>query len=314
MLCLLLVLCVIVITILLLKLYLLRKSLREVEKNLAIILSEDTNLLLTVSSRDKAVRRLANQLNAQLLKLRRARLRYEYGDRELKEAVANISHDLRTPLTALSGYMELLKKEAHTPSSQRYLSIMEGRITSMKQLTEELFCYALVHRPQEEQPEALSLNHTLEDVLVSFYAAFSSKGITPVIQIPELPVMRVLEPISLRRVFENIIHNAIKYSAGDLSVTLTEDGTVTFVNAAPNLTPVTTAKLFDRFYTVETVDASETEAFRPKGGGSKAESAGIGLSSTGLGLSIARRLVERMDGTISAAYKNGELYITVQFP
>lgn len=295
MLCLLLVLCVIVITVLLLKLHLLQKNLREVEENLETILSEDTNLLLTVSSRDKAVGRLANQLNEQLLKLRRAKHRYEYGDRELKEAVTNISHDLRTPLTALNGYMELLKREAHTPSSLRYLAIMEGRIASMKQLTEELFCYSLLHSPQEEQPEALSLNHTLEDVLVSFYAAFSSKGITPVIQMPESSVMRVLGPSSLKRVFENIIHNAVKYSAGDLTVILTEDGIVTFANTAPNLTPVTTAKLFERFYTVETVDAAGTEA-------------------SGLGLSIARHLVERMGGTISSAYKNGELHITVQFP
>lgn len=294
---LLLILCLLVITGLLLKLHLLRKSLREVGDSLEFVLSQDTNLLITVSSRDKTVCRLAELLNTQLRRLRKERQRYEHGDRELKEAVENISHDLRTPLTALSGYTELLKKEVHSPSALRYLEIMEGRISSMKLLTEELFRYSLLHSPREDKPVSLSLNHVLEDCLVSFYAVLQDKGITPVISMPESPVMRILDASSLSRVFQNIISNAVKYSVGDLSVTLTEDGTVTFVNPAPHLTPVITAKLFDRFYTVETVDAP-TEP----------------TTSSGLGLSIARLLVERMGGMIYAEYKSGELHITVQFP
>lgn len=293
----LLVLCVIVIAGLLWKLSLLRKSLRETAEDLEDILSQDTNRLITVSSRDKTVRNLVGLLNGQLLLLRRARHRYECGDRELRESITNISHDLRTPLTALNGYMALLKKEEHTPASLRYLAIMEGRLAAMKQLTEELFGYSLVHSPQEKETEAVSLNHALENALVSFYAVFSEKNITPVISIPETPIVRVLEPSSLDRVLENVIHNAVKYSSGGLTVTLTEDGAITFTNPAPNLTPVATARLFDRYYTVETI----TEP-------------GTGKSSTGLGLSIARRLVEHMDGTISAVYQNGELHITVQFP
>lgn len=306
--------CVCAITGLLWKLFLLRKSLRETAENLEEILSQDTNRLITVSSRDKAVRSLVCRLNGQLLLLRRARHRYECGDRDLNESITNISHDLRTPLTALSGYMALLKKEEHTPASLRYMDIMEGRLAAMKQLTEELFGYSLVRSPQEEEPKKLSLKHTLEDILVSFYAAFSSKGITPLIQLPASPVIRTLEPSSLRRVFENIINNAVKYSAGALTVTLTEDGTVTFINPAPGLTPVDTARLFDRFYTVESIRAAGTEAFPAKDSGSKADGADTRQSSTGLGLSIARHLVERMGGTISATCQNGELHITVQFP
>lgn len=292
-----LVLCVICIPALSVKLYVLRKGIREIGDSLETILSDNTNLLITVSSRDRSVRWLASQLNTQLRLLRDARHRYEYGDRELKEAISNISHDLRTPLTALNGYMNLLKKEKHSPAAHRYLEIMEGRISAMKQLTNELFCYSVLRNPREEKPTMLSLNRILEENLLSFYAAFQDNSITPVIHLPELPVMRVLDSFSLNRVFQNIISNAVKYSTGDLTVTLTENGTITFVNSAPNLTPVSTAKLFDRFYTVKTVDVPPEQT-----------------ASSGLGLSIARLLVERMGGTISADHKNGELYITVQFP
>lgn len=294
---LLLILCLLAITGLLLKLHLLRKSLREVGDSLEFVLSQDTNLLITVSSRDKTVRRLAELFNTQLRLLRKEKQRYEHGDRELKEAVTNISHDLRTPLTALCGYLELLKKEEHSSSAQRYLEIMEGRIASMRLLTEELLQYSLVRSLRLAEPTSLSLNAILEDSIISFYAALEARHITPVISIPDSPVMRFLDASSLNRIFQNIIGNAVKYSQGDLSVTLTENGTITFVNSAPGLTPVTTAKLFDRFYTVKTVEASQGTD-----------------TSSGLGLSIARLLAERMGGTISAEHINGELHITVQFP
>ncbi len=261
-----------------------------------------TNALVTISSRDRHIRRLAAQLNRQLSRLRSRQLKYENGDRELKEAITNISHDLRTPLTAMSGYLELLKKEleaggadddkpASPEKSARYLAIVQNRLDTMKQLTEELFRYSIILSVQEEKPEPLSLNRVLED---SFMAAFSSleqRGITPVISMPRTPVTRLLDPSALSRIFANILSNAVKYSDGDLCVTLTESGAITFSNHAAALTPVTVEKLFDRFYTVENSSAS-----------------------TGLGLSIARLLTERMGGSINADYKEGKLHITVQFP
>ena len=130
----------------------------------------------------------------------------------------------------------------------------------------------------------------LEESLVSFYGAFSGRGITPQITLPDKPVMRMLEGPALSRVFGNILSNALKYSEGDLAISLDEAGTVVFRNSARALSPVSAARLFDRFYTVET-----------------------GRDSTGLGLSIAKLLTERMGGTATACLEGGQLSITLHF-
>lgn len=274
-----------------LKLILLKAGLRETGRELTLILSQDTNRLLGLPSRDKDLRRMANILNKQLKALQQERRRYQDGDRELKEAVTNISHDLRTPLTAVSGYLELLDREEHSPQTLRFLEIIRNRVDSMKQLTEELFRYSLALTELPEQPEQLSLDSVLEDCLMSFYETFRSKNITPEIYLPDSPVMRVIDRSATSRIFSNIISNAAKYSATDFHVALKSDGTVTFSNTAPTLSPVTVARLFDRFYTVENVEGS-----------------------TGLGLSIAKQLTDRIGGEITAEYKEDRLVITIKFP
>lgn len=275
------ILCVI-ISALAIKVYLLHRGLMEIDRCLEDILSQDTNRQITLSSRDRSIGRLASRLNVHLGQLRRNQLKYTNGDRELKEAITNISHDLRTPLTAISGYLELLERENRSTEVLRCLEIIRTRTEYMKQLTEELFRYSLALSVPEEKPQLLSLNRVLEECLLSFYEALRKKGITPIISMPEEQVTRTLDPAALSRIFQNVLGNAVKYSGGDLVVRLSEDGTVTCSNTAPNLNPLLTEQLFDRYYTVETVASPNSE------------------SSTGLGLSIARLLTERLGGEISA--------------
>lgn len=279
------------ILVLLVKLYLLRKSAREIAGGLKERLASDTNTLLDLSSRDRQMRQLADSLNEQLRLLRRKRQLFQQGDQELKEAVANISHDLRTPLTAISGYLELLEREPLGEQAGRYLRQIQSRLDAMKQLTEELFRYSVMTSVQEIEPQETDLRRMLEETLLSFYGAFRQRGITPEIRLPEQPVRRMLDPNAAGRIFGNIISNALKYSDGDLLVTLSPSGTVRFSNTARDLTAVAAGRLFDRFYTVETA-----------------------RRSTGLGLSIARLLTERMGGQIGAAYHGHTLTITVSFP
>lgn len=280
------------VLLLLLYLLLLRHSIREVAEELDEKLKTDTNTLISISTGDRSVQALAAQINNQLWALRKERLRLQNGDAELKTAVTNISHDLRTPLTAICGYLDLLEQEPHSEKSKRCLSVVRERTNAMCALTEELFQYSVITSTTDElilQP--ICLNDLVEQILAGFYGALTARGITPEIQMPEQAVIRKLDAACLRRVLENVLSNAVKYSDGDLRVSLTDNGEITFANHAGNLGGVQVERLFDRFYTVETA-----------------------RRASGLGLSIAKLLTERMGGSISAKYQDSMLSVSVSFP
>lgn len=277
---------------LLIKIYLLRKSAEEIKDAFADRLTTDTNTLIDISSPDRSMRELADAVNQQLRILRSERHRFQSGDLELKNAVTNISHDLRTPLTAVCGYLDLLEQEPMSEAARRYTSIIRERTEILTQLTEELFRYSMLLSPEQELPlEPVAINEVLEESLAAFYAAFCNQGIAPDIQMPERKVIRMLNRSALARVFSNIFHNALKYSSGDLEITLSETGEIRFSNTAPGLSEIQIGKLFDRFYTVETA-----------------------RNSTGLGLSITQALVEQMNGVISVGYGAQKLCIRIFFP
>ncbi|MBQ3258138.1 MAG: HAMP domain-containing histidine kinase [Oscillospiraceae bacterium] len=279
-----------IIFVLAAKVYFLRKSAREIAEAFRDRVTADTNTLIDISTRDPYMRKLAADINVQLRLLRKERHRYQQGDLELKEAVTNISHDLRTPLTAINGYLDLLEREEQSENVRRYLSQISNRTEALKSLTDELFRYSVVTSSQELKPEHMDVVRALEESLLSFYGVMQEKGIEPKIQLPEEAVFRELDAGAVSRIFSNIIGNALKYSDGDLSVTMDETGCVSFSNTARNLDAVTVGRLFDRFYTVE-----------------------ASRNSTGLGLSIAKHLTERMGGTIQADYHDGRLYIEIRF-
>ena len=271
-----------IILFLIIKVFLIRKSAREIDAALSQRLLEetDTNTLIDISSRDRFMRRLATNLNIQLRKLRSDRQRFQQGDLELKEAITNISHDLRTPLTAVFGYLDLLKREEKSETVKRYLFQIENRAEMLKQLTEELFRYSVVCSSSNFSVQKVDLRCILEESLVSFYGAMQQKSIIPVIELPTQCVERFLDPTAVSRIFGNIINNALKYSDGDFNVRMEKNGTILFSNTAKQLSIVTVGRLFDRFYTVET-----------------------GQNSTGLGLSIAKILTEQMEGSYTVNHE-----------
>ncbi len=279
-----------IIFALLAKIYFLRRSAHEIAEAFRDRLAENTNTLIDISSRDRYMRSLANSVNTELRTLRDKRHRYEQGDMELKEAVTNISHDLRTPLTAICAYLDLLDREEKSEKVRLYLAQIQNRAEVLKNLTEELFHYSVVTTSQELKPDRVNVVHILQESLLSFYGVMREKEIRPQIDLPEVPVYRDLDINALNRIFSNIISNALKYTDGDFSVCMKEDGSIVFSNRAESLNTVSVGRLFDRFYTVE--------AHR---------------NSTGLGLSIAKNLTERMGGLIDADYTDGKLFVTVQF-
>ncbi len=287
------ILCVILsvaLIIAIIKIVLLKKSMVEILTDFERIVAEDTNIQISISSNDKTAKDLAKAINLQLSELRKIKQQCSNGDRELKEAVTNISHDLRTPLTAICGYLDLLEKQELSEDTARYIEQIRNRSEVLKQLTEELFRYSVIASIPELSYEKVNLCRVLEETLISFEGALQQANITPEIHMPSKAVWCTLDQSAVTRIFGNIINNAIKYSNGDFIVNLNDDGSVTFTNTSKELSTVEVSKLFDRFYTVDSA-----------------------RKSTGLGLSIAKLLTERMNGVIDAIYENGMLTITIEF-
>lgn len=281
-----------IIILLLVKIWLLKKDVDDICTELTNHLSHTTNTLITTSSNDAHIKRVAAKLNKELRILRKQRQQYENGSRELKEAITNISHDLRTPLTAISGYLDLLTQEETSPSAKQYIDVIQNRVLVLEQLMEELFRYSLISS-NDTTPlrKNVAINDILEESIAEFYAILKEHEMKPLIHMPETKIYRNIDPSALSRICSNLLNNAIKYSDGDLNITLTKQGELIFANTASNLNEVEVGKLFHRYYTVETAK-----------------------NSTGLGLAISRNLVEQMNGSISAEYKDGKLIIHVKLP
>lgn len=268
---------------------LMKSDLRNLTEQIEEKLNGDTNVSLYVSGRNKQLCTMTDKLNKQLDLLRKQQLQYQHGNTELKTAVTNISHDLRTPLTAIAGNLYMIGKTDDLSEIREYIAVIEERTETMKQLTEELFRYSMiVSNESKEGTEEVFVNQALAESISSFYPVLTEKGITPQIHLTDARIVRNVSRSELARVFSNLLNNAVKYSDGDLEITLSDTGEITFTNTAKELSAVEVEQLFDRFYTVEAAH-----------------------HSTGLGLSIARTLVERMGGTITADYENSRLTITI---
>lgn len=278
------------ITILLItKIYYMRKSIKEIETSLDNILKENTNNLITISSSDKEIKNLASLLNIELKKLRDEQLQYENGNQSLKSIITNLSHDIRTPLTVINGYIELINKnKENTP---KYIDIIKRKTKELTILTEELFDYSKTMDIGLKMPkENCCINEILENTLINYYSIFKSKNINPQIKISKNKIYKNVNKNTIIRVFENILSNIIKYSEGDFNVTLDDSGKITFSNETKKLDTTTVAKIFDRYYTVENAK-----------------------SSTGIGLSIAKQLVELNGGIIKAEYIRNKLIIEIKW-
>ena len=276
----------IVLLFIAIKLYLIKKSIKEIRVSINKIIKTDTNQLLTISSSDKEMKKLANDLNKELQDLRKEKLQYQNGNQELKRIITNISHDMRT---AISGYIDLMKENKE--KQKEYMKIIEKKTEELTLLTDQLFDFSkTMDMGVEMQREKCCINEILEETLANMYHFFKEKQIEPKLEICTQKIYKDLDKHSIIRVFENILSNVCKYSDGDFKVTLNEKGIITFSNKATSLDATTVQKIFDRYFTVENAK-----------------------KSTGLGLSISKQLVKLNGGKISAKYVNEYLIIQIEF-
>ena len=294
------VLCVLLLIALIvavIKIVLLRRGFDELTENIEDQVKGKTQIPVTLTTTDPHAIRAAETINRELTNLQKERNEYLDGNRKVAEAVTGITHDIRTPLTAINSYLDLMAEEKDEEIKAKYLERIKTRTLSLSDLADELFKYSTSADPTQytvknsgTEPEMIDISRVLEECILSFYAAFKNKGIEPEIKLPELPVYVECDRKSANRIFENIISNALKYAEDSLQIKLDEKGCAVFSNPAPDLTPVSAAKLFDRYYTVKE-----------------------GSSSTGLGFSIAKELIGRNNGTIESEFKDGILSVIVNF-
>lgn len=280
-----------IVLFLLLKMIVMKNEIVNIEKSLSTILKSDTNNLITVSSNDKNLKKLATSLNKNLKELQKLELEYKQGNQELKNSITNISHDLRTPLTAIRGYLDLIDKNNFTNKQLEYLIVIDNKVKDLIELTEQLFDFSKSIDIQNEiKKENVCINNILEDSIISFYSLLKEHNISPTIEICEEKVIRLLNENMVKRIFENIISNAIKYSEDNFNIKLKSNGTIEFLNKTNSLDSTSLEKIFDRYYTVKNAK-----------------------KSNGIGLSIAKQLVELNDGSIKAKYEKNYLIIEVKF-
>ena len=271
------------------RLHLIKKSIKEIRCSLSNIVKSDTNNLISISSSNKDIKNIADAFNMELKTLREQQLQYKNGNRELKKVITNISHDLRTPLTAINGYLDLMKDDKLSLNQEKYLSVIHKKSNELTELTEQLFDFSkTIDIDIKANKENCCINEILEETLVSYYTVFKEKSIVPEVLICEEKVYRVVNKASIIRVFENILSNVAKYSSGNFKVTLKSDGKIIFSNTATELDATTVQKIFDRYFTVENAK-----------------------KSTGLGLSIAKQLVELNGGSIFAKYIDEVLILEI---
>ena len=263
-------------------------EIRNIIRDIEDIKEKDTNILLTTSSGDKSIKSLVDSLNKELKKLLSIKREYSKGVFDVKKSAENIAHDIRTPLTVIKGYVDLLEEEDLSEEGKKCLEIIKGRTRYMKEMTDELFLSLSMKSRGVLSLSDIDAKSVLEEALVSFYNEFKKKGMTPSIITPNDKVILKADSKALYRVYSNIISNALKYGEGEFNVQMDEKGNITFSNYAPNMDSVEANKLLDRYYTISDAKAS-----------------------SGIGLSISNEILQEMGGELKVRLDNKRLYISI---
>lgn len=265
-------------------------ELKNITRELKEITEKDTNLLLSTSSGDKSIKILVDSLNKELKKLLSLKREYSKGIFDVKKSAENIAHDIRTPLTAIKGYVDLLEEEELSEEGRKYLDIIRGRTQYLKSLTDELFLSLSMKSRGVLNLSDIDAKSILEEALVSNYKEFEKKGMTPSFITPNKKVIIKADSKALYRVYSNIISNALKYGEGEFKVEMDEKGNTIFSNLAPDMDSVEANRLLDRYYTISDAKAS-----------------------SGIGLSISKEILQEMGGELKVKLENNRLYISITY-
>ncbi|MCM3413640.1 sensor histidine kinase [Metabacillus litoralis] len=275
------------------RLVLLKKEIKSSTRQLNELNKDKTATKVTISYFDRDFEKLAKEINNQIDLTKKANAEKRISENEFKQAISYISHDIRTPMTSILGYIQLLEADNITPETRKeYTSTIKNSAGRLKVLLEDFFELSIIE--QVDYPvkiEKMKLNHVIVEVLVGFYEEFHKKGLEPTIEIPNDDMIIITDSSAVKRVIENLVVNAFKHSNGQISIRLEKaDSSIklTISNSVSNLNELNVQHMFDRFY--------------------KADQTRTG-KGTGLGLPIAKSLMEKMNGTLTAELKENQLFM-----
>jgi signal transduction histidine kinase len=272
----------------------LQQQFRNINRQIDKRLSEKTRQPLSLELINRELNRLTANINRCLKAEENLRLDSIREEKRFKELIANISHDLRTPLTAIKGYQQLIAKKELSDDQRHKLQIAGKHADELGALIEHFFEYSYyMHAELEPNRERINLTNLVTECIAESIADFEEENLAVHIEETE-PVFACVDKEMVNRIIHNLIRNCVSHSDGDIEVHIrtTQNAVISFRNQVKNASELDVNRLFERFYTAN-----------------KAKS-----RTTGLGLSIVRLLAEQLGGSTSASLVGGFLEIRVELP
>ena len=274
-----------------------QRQVKDICRQLAFLMKHDSNMLIHREFGLGGIGMLSDRLN-DLLELRRKEKQY-YQEKEtlIADTYTNLSHDIRTPLTSLDGYFQLMEACENVEEQRRYLNIIHERIHSLNEMLEELFMFTkLKNESYRLELTSCCINRILKETVFSYYDEWVRREIQPDIQITEEQLYIDGNKQGLSRIIQNVIKNGLDHGEKKIRIVLKREqnqAVLRISNQVIASEKIDIEHVFDRFY--------KADAARSK-------------TSTGLGLSIAREFVRRMNGEIGAKIEENEFIVEMSFP
>lgn len=257
-----------------------KQDIQSINNSLKYIKEIDTNQQLTTTTFYKDICNLSISMNEILEKQKQISITSENSNREFRQAITNISHDIRTPLTSAKGYIQMiLSNKTDENKKVEYLHIVESRLNALSKLMNDLLEYSmLIEGKVAMNFEKINVNNALRDIISYFYDSFIEKDFEVNLNIPDTVLYFMGDTTSFERILMNTIQNSLHHGTGVFGVSLDqEEKTILFRNKIANIREVEVDQLLNRFYTAD--------KFRKD-------------KSTGLGLAIVKELITNMGGSI----------------
>lgn len=274
-----------------------KRDLKSISKELEFISGKSLdNRKIKITGNSKDINRLINSINQLLAEKQDLNIRQERREKEIKEMIASISHDLRTPLTSIKGYTDLLIKKTTDPEDKKKLNIIKSRTEIMSDLIYSFYELSRLELKEYDfQLEYVDIKEILLELVASYYEKFQEKNIIPNINIEGDDLLVIGDEKSIVRILINIIDNAFKYSKSIIDIEV-RDGeefiSMEFINDVENFNQADVKRIFDKFYIMDTSRQSE---------------------STGLGLFITRELINNMGHEIEADFEDEKIKIKIKW-